>query len=108
MDQDHAIFHADIERRDLLEERRRRGACLRRILEAMPRTGDAAVKNSPLTQRTVLMLADVGHGRDLAVILENGDALAAEANDAGALFGNVGDGAGGEEAVGKSCVIRDP
>src|SRR5205814_3787918 len=71
---------------------------VRLVLVAVPRTGDAAENNFAFTERAVLVLADVRDGRDFSVIFENRHALAREANDPGAVFGNVGDAAGVDES----------
>src|SRR6266581_3708138 len=93
------IFHPDVERRDFLHERRRRRAAVRLVLVAVPRTGDAAENNFAFAERAVLVLADVRDGGDFSIVFENRHALTGEADDARAVFGNVGDGAGVNESL---------
>src|SRR6266545_340064 len=55
----------------------------------MPWTGDTAENNFTLAERAVLMLADVRDGGNLSIVFENRHAFAGEADDAGAVFGNI-------------------
>src|SRR6266436_5416052 len=68
----------------------------------MPRTCDAAENNLAFAERAVLVLADVRDGGDFSIVFENRHALAGQADDAGAVFGNVGDGAGVHVALSRS------
>src|SRR5262245_22693371 len=80
-----------VEGGDLLGERRRRGSSVGSVFVAVPRTDDAAIDDLALAERPVLMLADVGDRRDLAVVFEDRDALARQAFHECPLFGNVRD-----------------
>src|ERR1044071_8589245 len=70
----------------------------------MPGTGNAAIQDLALTQRPVLVLAHVGNGRDLALILEHGHPFTRQAYQASALPWNISDSAGIYEAVLIRCV----
>src|SRR5438034_3327672 len=72
----------------------------------MPGTSDAAENNLALTKRAVLMLADVRDGGDFSIVFENRDALAGKTDDARAIFGNFGDGAGVNEAILVAADVR--
>src|SRR6266571_153206 len=102
-----AIPHTHIECRNFLDERRRRRAGVRMILVAVPRTSDAAENNFALAERAVLMLADVRDGGNLSVVFENRHAFAGEADDAGAVFGNIRYSAGVNELVVRSSRCND-
>src|SRR6185369_17354816 len=76
-------------RRHLVGEGRRRGARVRRILVAVPRACHAPIDDSPFSEWTVLVPANIGNRRDLAVVAEDGDTFAAQRHDLRALLRDV-------------------
>ena len=55
----------------------------------MPGAGNATVDDPSLTERTVLMLADVRHRSEPALPTEDRDALARDAGDPRATLGDL-------------------
>jgi len=106
MNQHTAASNPDIERWHLFDKWRRRRARVRHILIPVPRTGDAAENNLALTERAVLMLADVRDGGDFSIVFENRDALARETDNAGAVFGDFDDGTSVNEPVLVAADVR--
>lgn len=100
MNEDTPIFDTDIKGWNFFDKWGRRSACVRSVLIAVPWTGDAAIEDFAFTKGSVLMLADVGYGGDLAVVFEDGDAFPTQANDARAVFRNFGDGTDVDEVGG--------
>src|SRR5581483_8682055 len=63
--------------RELFGERGRRAAVLEAILIAVPGTGHAAVDDAALSDRAVLVRAEIGERADLVPVAKNRDALSA-------------------------------
>ena len=57
-------LHANIKRRDLFGKRRRRSSRIGQVLIAMPWTGNAAINDAALTERSILVPADIRNGND--------------------------------------------
>ena len=70
LDQHPPLADLRLKGRDLLGERRRRGAGLRKVLIAVPGAGDAAVDDLAFAQRAVLVRAHVGDRGDPAIVLK--------------------------------------
>src|SRR6266404_4130309 len=77
VDLDRAAPQAHPVGRELFGEWRRRATVLEPILEAMPRTGDAAVDDAAFANRAVLVGAKIGQRPDPRSVAKNRDALAA-------------------------------
>jgi len=88
MNPDATFNNAEVERRNLLGEWRRRGPGIGKILESMPRTRHTAIYDAAFPQWSILMLADIRERRDFALLTEHGDSFAGEANDASSIFSN--------------------
>ena len=73
-------------RRHLIGERRRRSSGVRRILVAVPRACHTPINDSPFSKWTVLVPANIGNCRDLAVVAKDGHPLVASEIDLRALF----------------------
>ena len=70
----------------------------------MPGADYAAIENPSFAQWTVLVLADVGKGRELVVVAKDGDALITQRDDLCTAVGNVGQSAGIDElSIGAQC-----
>ena len=93
MDEHSTAFHAHVERGDSLDKRRRRDAGVRQVLVAVPWTSNATIENFTLAQRAVLVLADVRNCGDFAVLCEDRDALARQADDSSAFLRDAVDSA---------------
>ena len=76
----------DPESRGLFFEWRRSRSGLRLILVAVPRAGNAAIDDAPLPERSVLMLANIGDRRDLAIVAKDRNALTRERYDSRAFL----------------------
>ena len=97
-----AIDNLRTESCDLFGKGRRRCSGLRPVLIAVPGTGHAAIDDSAFSERSILVLANVGDGRDLAIVAKDRHALAGQRKNCGALFGNPIDLAGLNKTVGPS------
>src|SRR5262249_17236774 len=86
---EHRSFdNLDTKSRDLLLERGRSSPARRLVLIAVPRTSNATVDDAAFSQRSVLMLANIGDGRDLAIVAKNRNPLPRKRYDSRALLGN--------------------
>src|SRR5713101_1904653 len=85
--------------RDLVRERRRRGSRVRRVLIAMPGACHAPVDDTAFSKRTVLMAANIGNCRDLAVVAKDGDPFGSQRYYFRALFRNIVHGTDLDETV---------
>ena len=71
---------------NLLFEGRRRGSGFRQVLVTVPGARDTTVNNATLSERSILVLADVGNRRNPGVIAEHCDPLAGKRDDRRAFF----------------------
>src|SRR3954452_23897051 len=89
MHEDTTRPHANIECRNLLSERRRRGARVGLVFIAVPRTHDTVIDYLSFAQRAVLVLADIRDRGDPAVVPEDRDTFAGDTGHHGTLFRNL-------------------
>jgi hypothetical protein len=65
----------------------------------VPRTGNASLYDSAFTERSVLVLADIGDCRNLSVVAKNCHALSPNTDHLGSLLRNVGRSANLDKSV---------
>src|SRR5207253_5222760 len=83
----------------LVRKGRRGSSRVRRILVTVPRACYAPIDDSPFSKWTVLVPANIGNRRDLAVVAKDGDSLGSQRYDLRAPFRNVIHGADFDETI---------